>query len=388
MIKRGFSLVGLIVIALCPIVVTADAEPVVSLEFTYPVGESPSIFQEGWMFGAKCIVNPGQADEKDISDSVNWSGTGLFKPAKGKITYTYFPKPGKNTIKITATVEGKAYTKEINTNVVNMLRTKYATVSSIAECPACAHGCPACPHPVKGPITAGSPTVLLGGQPAARKGDPGIHSACCGANSYEIVEGDPNVLIDGRPAARVGDKTKHCGGAGKIISNSYNYSPRINPKEMLEWIVSEGDMPQGVEFTRWWGGMGGGPDRPSYMVEFKGPGLEGKSYYGYVQLIQEKSVKKARDQYKKLVKRLGDRLISKDLKLGEYSVQYGSGNLDKDAYYSVQQVDITWNEWTLKIAISSYGQAGAYTDHEAGEILKGLGKKTLDRLRVAIEGLG
>ncbi|MBI5706957.1 MAG: PAAR domain-containing protein [Armatimonadetes bacterium] len=84
--------------------------------------------------------------------------------------------------------------------------------------PACAHGCPACPHTVIGPVTSGSPTVRINGQPAARVGDVGTHTACCGPNTFRIEEGDSQVLIDGKPAARIGDKTKHCGGAGKLVA--------------------------------------------------------------------------------------------------------------------------------------------------------------------------
>ncbi|MFH2065239.1 MAG: PAAR domain-containing protein [Pseudomonadota bacterium] len=91
-------------------------------------------------------------------------------------------------------------------------------MGSIAHCPNDAHGCPACPHPVRGPIQSGSPYVLIEGKPAARVGDSGIHAACCGPNTFMITTGDPNVLIDGKPAARLGDQTKHCGGVGKIVS--------------------------------------------------------------------------------------------------------------------------------------------------------------------------
>jgi uncharacterized Zn-binding protein involved in type VI secretion len=48
-------------------------------------------------------------------------------------------------------------------------------------------------------IPPGTPTVLLGGLPAARMGDS------CGADA--ILKGSATVLIGGMPAARIGDLT-------------------------------------------------------------------------------------------------------------------------------------------------------------------------------------
>ncbi len=53
-------------------------------------------------------------------------------------------------------------------------------------------------------IPPGSPTVLIGGLPAARLGDT------CGADA--IIMGSTTVLIGGMPAARIGDPTAS-GGA-------------------------------------------------------------------------------------------------------------------------------------------------------------------------------
>ncbi len=72
------------------------------------------------------------------------------------------------------------------------------------------HLCPATTGPVPhvgGPILAGQPTVLIGGQPAARTGDP---CTCVGPPSM-ISAGCPTVLIGGKPAARIGDLTSHGG---------------------------------------------------------------------------------------------------------------------------------------------------------------------------------
>lgn len=65
----------------------------------------------------------------------------------------------------------------------------------------------ACPAHVGGPVTAGSATVNIGGQPAARVGD---QSSCRGSRDT-IVQGSPTVFIEGRPAARSGDRCAHTG---------------------------------------------------------------------------------------------------------------------------------------------------------------------------------
>jgi uncharacterized Zn-binding protein involved in type VI secretion len=63
------------------------------------------------------------------------------------------------------------------------------------------------PH-VGGPILPpGCPTVLIGGQPAARVGDL---VACVGPPDV-IALGSFTVLIGGQPAARMGDLTVHGG---------------------------------------------------------------------------------------------------------------------------------------------------------------------------------
>jgi uncharacterized Zn-binding protein involved in type VI secretion len=63
------------------------------------------------------------------------------------------------------------------------------------------------PH-VGGPILPpGSPTVLIGGMPAARVGD----MAVCTGPPDTIAMGSSTVLIGGMPAARMGDSTAHGG---------------------------------------------------------------------------------------------------------------------------------------------------------------------------------
>jgi uncharacterized Zn-binding protein involved in type VI secretion len=63
------------------------------------------------------------------------------------------------------------------------------------------------PH-VGGPILMGAPTVLIGGLPAARMGDPAV----CVGPPDAIVLGSFTTLICGQPAARMGDMCAH-GGA-------------------------------------------------------------------------------------------------------------------------------------------------------------------------------
>lgn len=85
-----------------------------------------------------------------------------------------------------------------------------------------AHGCPACPHPGVGPAIAGSPDVNVNRRPAIRYGDPGIHMACCGTNTWSAAQGSQTVFINHQPAVRIGDQTRHCGGMGAIIEGSQN----------------------------------------------------------------------------------------------------------------------------------------------------------------------
>jgi uncharacterized Zn-binding protein involved in type VI secretion len=73
------------------------------------------------------------------------------------------------------------------------------------------HTCPMFSGPVPhvgGPIVGpGSPTVLIGGLPAAVVGD----NCVCAGPPDSIVMGSTTVLISGKPAARMGDTTAHGG---------------------------------------------------------------------------------------------------------------------------------------------------------------------------------
>jgi uncharacterized Zn-binding protein involved in type VI secretion len=86
--------------------------------------------------------------------------------------------------------------------------------------PADKHGCPECAHVATGPAVTGSPNVMINNQLALRVGDRGVHSKCCGANSWVAYEGAPCVLINDRHQHRLGDDDKHCGGMGKLIQGS------------------------------------------------------------------------------------------------------------------------------------------------------------------------
>jgi uncharacterized Zn-binding protein involved in type VI secretion len=71
-----------------------------------------------------------------------------------------------------------------------------------------------------GVITVGFPTVLIGGQPAARMGDMHTCPMVTGVVPHvggPIVKGSVTVLIGGQPAARVGDQATCTGPPDAII---------------------------------------------------------------------------------------------------------------------------------------------------------------------------
>ena len=95
-------------------------------------------------------------------------------------------------------------------------------VSDLALVPADAHGCPGCSHVCAGPMISGSNNVFVNSLNAVRQGDPGIHAACCGPNTYQTSAGSGNVFVNGKPMVRFMDKTTHCGGNGYMITCSFN----------------------------------------------------------------------------------------------------------------------------------------------------------------------
>ena len=90
-------------------------------------------------------------------------------------------------------------------------------VGDQANCPDDSHGKDCCSHDVTGPAVSGSPDVSINGRPVLRVGDPGVHSSCCGPNTWVTAEGSSTVFVNGIPVVRLGDGTTHCGGAGKMI---------------------------------------------------------------------------------------------------------------------------------------------------------------------------
>jgi uncharacterized Zn-binding protein involved in type VI secretion len=85
-----------------------------------------------------------------------------------------------------------------------------------------------------GPIMMGSFNVIIGGKPAARKGDP---ITCSTHGQASIIEGSTSVLLNGIPAARMGDKTS-CGtpptpppAGPKAAATDYNFWSPVIPKE-------------------------------------------------------------------------------------------------------------------------------------------------------------
>ncbi|MDD1684956.1 MAG: hypothetical protein LUQ19_03585, partial [Methanoregula sp.] len=128
-----------------------EEEGGVSIRLTFPAGYSPRVFTEGWFFGASARLG-----DKDVSDSVRWSGTGTFSPDTGRISYPTFDRSGPNRITLSVMTEKGEVSKTFTVNTV--FPHTYARIGSFAFCPADAHGCPACPHPVKGTVFTGSPT--------------------------------------------------------------------------------------------------------------------------------------------------------------------------------------------------------------------------------------
>jgi uncharacterized Zn-binding protein involved in type VI secretion len=82
-----------------------------------------------------------------------------------------------------------------------------ARISDIHICPMVTGTVPHVGGPVLSP---GTPTVLIGGLPAACVGDMCV----CAGPPDSIIIGSASVLIGGKPAARMGDITAH---GGQII---------------------------------------------------------------------------------------------------------------------------------------------------------------------------
>ena len=72
----------------------------------------------------------------------------------------------------------------------------------------------------RSPAISGSPDVNCNGRPALRVDDNGVHSSCCGSNTWVAQAGSSTVFINNKKSHRKDDATKHCGGMGKLIQGS------------------------------------------------------------------------------------------------------------------------------------------------------------------------
>ena len=185
-------------------------------ELLFPLGNSPKVFDKGWLFGASFKITGKDNEEVDLTDKIEWGGTASFEPDKGASSRPVFNTIGENKIILTAEYEGKKYSKEYKVQTVSS--SLYARVGSKSFCPGDSHGTPADPLICIGPVITGNGNVLIDGMPAACEGDRGVHAACGGPNNFVIVDGDPEVLINGKKAAKLGTLTRHCGGMGRIVS--------------------------------------------------------------------------------------------------------------------------------------------------------------------------
>jgi uncharacterized Zn-binding protein involved in type VI secretion len=61
---------------------------------------------------------------------------------------------------------------------------------------------------------------MVNNQPAVRVTDTGIHSQCCGPNTWIAIQGSQSVLINNLQAHRLNDQDQHCGGLGYMIEGS------------------------------------------------------------------------------------------------------------------------------------------------------------------------
>jgi len=74
--------------------------------------------------------------------------------------------------------------------------------------------------PIRQAVREARVSLLVNGQPALRKADPGVHSSCCGPNTWNAQACSGTVIVNGKGAHRLGDATKHCGGVGQLVEGS------------------------------------------------------------------------------------------------------------------------------------------------------------------------
>lgn len=88
-----------------------------------------------------------------------------------------------------------------------------ARVGDPVFCPKDTHGVPPLiiTLPVTGIFVSGSTNVLTNSLPTIREGDPGVHVACPGPNTFIAKKGASKTLVNSLPVMRDGDTTLHCG---------------------------------------------------------------------------------------------------------------------------------------------------------------------------------
>ena len=114
-------------------------------------------------------------------------------------------------------------------------------LQSAPHCHAPIHPAALVPTPVPHPalplaIIVGAPTVMIGGQPAARVMDttqPCILPGCVPGGPGMIAKGSATVMIAGMPAARVGDMTSHLSCVAPIPSPTGQIIPPGCPTVLI-----------------------------------------------------------------------------------------------------------------------------------------------------------
>jgi len=222
--------------------------PSVQLELTYPVGKSPRVFTEGWVFGARCsITRQPSGKTVDCSGDVAWSGTGSFSPGKGKTSKPRFNLPGPNRITLSVVVDGERH--EHNYPVTAVASQLYAKIGDPIFCYDVLFSPDTGPMPVQGHITSGSALVTVDGiHPAARQGDTGVVAASSGTDA-RIETGDPNVLIEGKPAARQGDRIQCKTSVGAIGVPGVVAEQKLPAPVKITLEASRRRLPGPVEIT-------------------------------------------------------------------------------------------------------------------------------------------
>jgi hypothetical protein len=62
--------------------------------------------------------------------------------------------------------------------------------------------------------------VIVNNRGAVRVTDNGVHTACCGPQTWIAMKGSTTVLINNLQAHRLYDLDQHCGGPGFMVEAS------------------------------------------------------------------------------------------------------------------------------------------------------------------------